>query len=295
MVFRNVFLLLLVVPASAEAFDDAMGPYASAQGGAVSANPRSNDARLFNPATSGLFERYDVQIEGLAGGRALGAGFSAIDSHTLPKVALGLGYHYVLQNPPLTDSELPGWIVEGSTPTNHQRGHDADLSLAVPLVDRKLSFGIGASFQLLKRERLGSVPDGDVSVGFASRPTEAFAFGLSGQDLLPLKSTDHPARVAAGLWLGSEDLGGFAVDGSYRVIDGDGSPLDMAAGFERKFGGAAVFGGWHWDGRYQWHAAALGVAWHQEATWLDLAVDVPFARPFDGRLAVFRLGVRLEG
>ncbi len=295
MAFRNVFLLVLVVPASAGASDDAMGPYAAGQGGAVSANPRSNDARLYNPATSGLSERYDAQVEALAGGRALGAGFSAVDSHTVPKIALGVGYHYTLTNPPLTDSELPGWVVDGATPTNHQRGHDVDLSVAVPLAERKISFGIGGSFQLLKHERLGSTPDGDVSVGFAARPSESVAFGLTGRDLLPLKSAEHPARVGAGVWLGGEDLGGFEVDASYRVVDGDGSPLDMAAGFERKFGGAAVFGGWHWDGRYQWHAASLGAGWHEEGTWLDLAVDVPFDRPFDGRLMVVRLGVRLAG
>lgn len=296
MAFRNVFLLVVVLPGSAAAFDDdPMGPYAAAQGGAVSANPRNNDARVLNPATSALFERYDVQIEALAGSRTLGAGFSAVDSRTVPKVALGVGYHYTLQNPPLTDSELPGWVVEGSSPTNNQRGHALDLSVAVPLLERKIAFGLGGSFQLLKHERLGSVPDGDLNVGFSARPSDGVAFGLSGRDLLPLSSFDHPARVALGVWVGSEDLGGFDVDASYRLVEGDGSPLDMAAGFERQFGGAAVFSGWHWDGRYEWHAASLGMGWHQESTWLDLAVEVPFPRPFDARVAVFRLGVRLAG
>jgi hypothetical protein len=301
MAFRNVFLLVVGVSASVAGSltpayaGDEMGAYGAAQGGAVSANPRSNDARLLNPAASGLFERYDLQAAAIVGGRTLGVGMSAVDSRTEPKLALGLGYRFQLSNPPLTDSQLPGWIVEGDTPTNRVRGHDLDLSLAMPLLERKIAFGVGGSFQYVKHERLGAVVDGDVDVGFMARPKEGVAFGLMGRDLLPLKSFDHPARVGAGVWLGSDEIGGFALDASYRVAQGDGSPLDMAAGFERLIGGAAMFGGWHWDGRYEWHAASIGAGWHQEGTWLDLALEVPFAQPFDPRFATFRLGVRLAG
>lgn len=291
---RNAAAMIAVLSASDAVAAEPVGAFAGGQAGAGMAHPYSSDAASVNPAVIGLVERYDSVVSADIGARALGAHGLVVDSRTMPRLSMAVGYRYRRINPPMTDSELPGWLPDGEAATNKSNGHGVTLAFAAPLADRHLSLGIGGDLSRDEHERRGVVWDGDLDVGVAWRPTGSVAVGVGGRDLLPLASLDHPARVGGGVWLGAEDLGGLAVDATWRVVDGDGSPLDVAVGLQRQVTTANFTAGWRWDGRYARHAVTAGFGWSSEGQWLDLAVDVPVTGEATARDVVVKVGARIR-
>lgn len=262
--------MLLWVP-GALALDQVEGADTLAAGSAAVAHPLSNAAITANPAALGLDERYTFSIAAGYGERGAHWNLGVVDGKTTG-VAMGLVYSGDRYAPDLTVDELPGWQVPGQAVPNRKRYDDVALGLAIPFADRKASLGFGGALSFYRHDRQGKGVTGNLTAGFAARPDDAVAFGVTGRNLLPLDSPGREPEILGGLWVGDEGVGWLGVDGGVQ-LDG-GTPLLLAAGGEARLGaGGAARAGWRLeDGR---HHAAIGVGAGNADAALDLGLQVP--------------------
>jgi hypothetical protein len=200
-----------------------------------------------------------------------------------------------VEEPPLADDEGPGWVVDGREPDNTKRSHDFALALSLPVLDRKLAFGVGGALSRTNHDRFETAWIGDADVGAATRPVEWATIGVSGRNLLPFAETDDlPLAVIAAVELDSEGLGVVAVEIEQRLAPDDGSRTLVRAGVGKDFSRFDARAGWRWDGPRSAHSLAIGLGIDNSQGSFDLGLEVPLGRALDVRSLVAIAGVRIR-
>jgi len=199
----------LVLPVSVARASD-MGARATARGGVGLADAGDASGEEQNLAAVALDPRYVLYAGaglGPEGQFVLRAG--AVDSRT-SAVALGAGYARVAETVTPTGADLPGWKPAGtelSDPTTLQRVH---LGLAVPLLDRRLSFAVGGRYDWRDSAIAGADQAFNLSASVAGRPIEPLAVALGGRNLLGAtfrgvsREVDLAVRYTPGARFGAE-------------------------------------------------------------------------------------------
>lgn len=285
----------LLVAGPALALEDPLSASSIGSAGTVVADPRNNDAVVKNPAAMALTDRYDLGAYGNLGQGLYQAGANAVDSHQLPQVAMGFGYRYTYANPEFQPEELPGWTTADTEVTNKQRYHQAFVSLAVPLFDRKLAFGLGGSLKVAWKERVGNYTTGSADAGVAWAATKIFSLGANVHDIIPFDEAE-PLGVTAGFHVHDDAVGSFAAEADYRIGDGIGKPLSVAVGAVKAVPNLEVRLGWRMDGPTERHYVTGGFGVSSENAWVDYGLMVPVAgAPLTLKNTVHSLGIRFRG
>ena len=274
-------LLTVFSPSSAFAGDALLGANLVALGGASVANTADNASIASNPAMLALSQRYDFsgtffgQLDG-----DLGWNLNATDS-SKGIVAIGAGWERTVENPPLTDDELPGWTEPGVPPVNFRKTSIFSVGIGVATRNRVVSFGLGGSFGTVKHERLGQQLTGDIVVGMGLQPSDFVAIGLSVEGMLPVKGPAHiPFATLAGVRFAVPNGPSLALDAGWQFQDAYGLGLIVRAGAEAAIGVARPRLGFAYDGPRRTPSVTGGLGGENEAGALDFGVDVPFGTDF---------------
>ncbi|HHO54149.1 MAG TPA: hypothetical protein ENK18_25580 [Deltaproteobacteria bacterium] len=252
------------------------------------AAPSDNAAITLNPGLLGLRERYDFHAHfrlgpagpaprgEVGGGLGLQWAASAMDARTSSAVALGFAYSGDRFDAPLADRDLPGWWIPGEEITNRKRYQDFAGGLAIPLLDRHLSVGLGGDVGLYDHDRQGEGLFWDLHLGVGLQPTEGLTLGLSARDLLPGDGEDRPMQLLAGLR--AEDQGNlaFEINAGHTWVDA-ASPLSLRAGLEKILGHAELRLGGGWSGPEGQTYATAGIGTSDEGGGLEYGVAVPLS------------------
>lgn len=283
---------MLFVLLTAHAFDRVEESDTLAMGSASVAAPFSNSMIASNPGGLGISKRYHFSLGFGYGGRGIHWQVGAVDSQTSP-VAFGVTYSGDRYHPPLKEHELPGWSVPDQPIQNRKRTHDVAVGLAVPLLEHRLSFGLGGSISFFDHDRQGKGFTGNLHAGGAVQPVEQLVIGLSARNLLPVDdpSLDRPLELLGGVWFGDREIGGLSIEGGARpeAI----TPLVLAAGGEFMPASVFVRGGWRYQDNL--HNATMGIGGGTDAARVDLALGVPIPsiiKPLDWTV---QLSIRFKG
>ncbi|MBN2800096.1 MAG: hypothetical protein JXX28_13205 [Deltaproteobacteria bacterium] len=256
----------------------------SGLGGAV-ALPGDTAAMYDNPAALALEERYDLLGWGSLAPSGDREGGLAVHDARSGAFALGLSLRLDHRTPAWTDADLPGWVADGVLPSNTRRGREGAFAVALPLLDRRLTLGIGGLAQQMERDSADPEWMGEASVGVAGRLGAGLTVGVSGQGLLPHSlSGRDPATWTGGVRYLLDGVG--AIAGS-AGLDVAGAPRG-ALGLEARPGQVRARAGW----RYQegGHALQGGVGVENEAGALDYGITVPLG----GGEAIHGLSIRIR-
>lgn len=240
--------------------------------GASSALIGDNSAVTGSPALIALTERYDglgFGVLGPVGG--FEGGLSAVDSRT-SAVAMGLAYRRAQISLPVTDDDLPGWLVPGEEPTNREFSDDLTLAVAVPMADRVVSLGVNGTFLWWKRERRGRGFSGNLDLGLALAPHELVTVALNGRNLLYMvEDEDLPMSGVLGLRVGDREAFQGLMDLSYS----EGSGLTGRFGLDGSVGPTTYRAGYAWDALASQHQVTWGLGVVNEAGGFEYAMQVP--------------------
>lgn len=198
------------------------GANVTAMGGTANAAPDDNAAVTSNPGVLGLTERYDFAgmfRYGPGGDTEWGA--SVMDARTTPSVAFGVAYVGGLTSPPLETADLPGWKLEDEVLSPFRRDHQLTAAIGMPLLDRRLSFGVSGDLLLYNRDIGGSGTSGNLNAGMGVRPVEPLVVAIGARNLVPLTGpADDALIVGGGVRLLDEEVGILAADVDWRPGDG---------------------------------------------------------------------------
>ncbi len=246
-------------------------------GGASVASPNENASVTISPATLALVPRYDFQGSFIGGPSGdLRWNVSAMDGRTSERVAFGLSYHGGILNRAFLPEEYPGWAPADETLINSYQRHDITLAMAVPVLDRRLSFGLNGTLSIREGEYVRSGVTGNMDFAVAARPVEEFTVAFVGSDLLPIENqVDRPARIALGLRGGKDELFSGAVDVGFRAEQVTTSPWWVAAGIEGAIKVVRLRAGWDWDGDRGTHRIAWGLGLVAPLGILSYGMQVP--------------------
>lgn len=231
-------------------------------GDAAVAHPRDNVLITVNPAGMGLTDQFDVQA-GFSGGfdRAWSWHASAIDGRTNEYVKFGLSYDGRIHFPPFLPDELPGWNPIGDALLNRREEHDITFGLAVPVLDRRLSFGLNGTLSILESAFADQVVTGNMDVGVAAQPIPQLSVGFVAKSFLPLKEQGRiPGSVALGVRGMVPDTFAASFEAEYRYEDVQRRPWVLRGGVDgviREI--VAVRAGWNWDGDRADHRLSWGL------------------------------------
>jgi hypothetical protein len=267
--------LLLSLPALAG--DVVQGANQLAMGGVGAADPGDNAAITMNPGMLGLQERYDLHGHFRLGPTAgMQWAATALDARTSDIVSLGLAYSGDRFEPPLRDSDLPGWSLPGEELGNQKRYHDFTGGLSVALLDRKLSLGFGGNVGLYDHERQGDGWFWDLHAGFGARPVEAVTFGAAVRNFAPGGPEDRPLSVLGGVRGETDRVAVEANVGWLAQVADDRSPLSFGAGVEVPFAEVvrARLGG-RWEGPVALPYVTAGIGYEGPDGGLEYGLSVP--------------------
>jgi hypothetical protein len=292
-------MLILMLARTAAAADPAgpvhspagvvAGANVTAMGGVGVAAPDDNVGITLNPGLMGLQRRYDMSgLFSVSPGEGIGWGGTAMDARTSDYIAAGFAYGGERSNPPLTEADLPGWQAEGQELTNIKQFHDLAGAIAVPILERKVSFGVAVSGTYYDQERQGSGWWWNGHLGAAYRPIEALTVGVVGRNLVPSTPAARDPEVLGGVRAVAKGVLIAELDGGWRR--GQADPL-LAAGLEKSVGGqGALRAGWRFEGGE--HAASFGLGWNDDSGSIEYGVVVPLTSgkaTFGSLLHVFSL------
>lgn len=283
-------MLALALPGRALAAD-ADGANVTAMGATANAAADDNAAITANPGVLGLDERYDFAglfRYGPDGGLEWGG--SILDAETTPSVAFGVAYVGGITAPPLETSDLPGYKLVGEDLSRVRRDHQVTVALGVPVLDRKLSFGVSGDLLLYHRDVGGSGTTGDMTLGVGTRPIEPLMLGVALRDLLPIDDgSDEPATLAGGVRVLKTGIGAIAGDLDWRLADGAlgwgvGAQADIVklrarAGFQSVAGTG--------EERVTW-----GIGVETDAAALEYAMAIPVGDAPEGAGLIHTLSLR---
>ncbi len=285
-------LAILLIASPAWGGDGRMGAHALALGGAVTASPGDNAVIGSNPSALALDSRYDVHALGQwEPAEGWTAGASVADSRD-GAFALGLSYARTIIEPPYSEADLPGWTTQEGLPSNVKRWHEVSLAAAFPLLDRKLSLGLGGVIGFADHDRGGEATTGNLDAGLAARPVEGLTLGLVGRNLLPLSDADgdYPVQVVGGARYHLADIGSVALDGG-ATLEGTDAPLLLAAGLEAAPVLFRIRGGWRLEEGQ--HHLSWGLGTENEAGGLDYAMVIPLGSDQGFAAVTHALSLRL--
>lgn len=251
---------------------------AAGMGGSAIADPRDNSNTTANPALLGLVERYDFSGFFVGGAQnEFGWHASAVDGRTSKTVAFGLAYNGGLLNRPFADGDLPGWITTDEALRDTSQVHDISFGLAVPVLERRLSFGAGGTLSIIESPFSGSRVSGNLDLGFAARPIEELTIGLVGQDILPVPlQASTPASIALAVRGGKEDLIVGTAELQARLEDFDPGIFTVRAGLEGTAKLVHLRAGWDWAQTTDQHRVSLGLGlFSSNIGSLDYAIQIP--------------------
>lgn len=231
-----------------------------AMGGTGAAHAHDNGALTVNPAAIGLASRYRMDvIGGFWDGRDFRAGVVAVDGVTNKGVALGVGYQYYRSTSPLETDELPGFITAGEALPNRRLFNAVTLGLALPIAENRFSIGLGGQLMIVNHAVLGTKTSGDLDVGLAGRPTEAWSIGVSVRNVLPqFVVTDESIGLTAGTRYAWNEWTSVALDVDVPFTAVEGLPLSIRGGAEVGQDLRHLGIGYRYEGPTQEHWLSLG-------------------------------------
>jgi len=289
-------LLLLIATWSFDArADEFYGANIEAMGRASVANPSDTTSLSVNPGAIALDERYDFQgvFEiGPTGG--LDWSLAALDARTAP-IAFGTAWHRTIEKPPILLEEMPGWITPGQEVPNKKRTHEFTWALAVPALERKLSFGVGSTLLLRNDDRGGSSTYGNVDVGMGWRVSENWTLGLVGSDLVPVpKHPDLQTKVAAGVHYADEFLAEWALDVEAQITGDPEFPVSFRTGGELTISVMRPRLGYRFEGADATHWIIPGLGGESEAGGIDYAIAIPLIDGLKFNSLVHTISLRVK-
>ncbi len=283
-----------VISSTAWADDDVLSATSLGMGSTAVADGDVNDGITVNPGLLGLKARYDITAIGGLGYRGWVAGGNVVDSRQ-KFIAMGIGYQRAVYEPPLTDDDIPGWYAEGTTPSNFKRYHDIHLGAAVPVLDRKLSFGINGAVSITEHDRQGQDILGNLDFGMGARPTPWLTIGVVGRNLIPIKDQpEFPMAVMAGVRADDEAIGAVALDVNVNVQNFEVPPVSVRFGLEKTIASVADLRlGYHWEGPQDAHRLSAGLGAHNDKGSVDFGFDMPLQN-IELKALVLRLGIHIK-
>ena len=203
---------LLSFAAAAFASDVVQGAHTAGMGGVGVASANDNAGITLNPGLIGLVERYDVHAHvrfGPTGDLQWAA--TALDARTSDVFGAGFAYSGDRFDPPLRNSDLPGWSLPDEELSNHRRQDDYTLAFGLPVLDRRASIGLGVLFSRFTHDLHGKGSTADLHAGIGVRPADWVTVGIGLRNFVQVDSPqDRPISAVAG---GRLEAGGrFAVE-----------------------------------------------------------------------------------
>ena len=303
-------LMMVLAGTPVHAADVVQGANLLGMGGVGVAAPSDNAGITLNPGTLGLRERFDFHAHGRLGpDLGLQWAGSAMDARTSSAVAVGFAYSGDRYEPPFSNADLPAWVVSDVEPRNRKRFQDFAGAIAVPMLDRRLSVGIGGVLTQFDHDQQGSGSRFDMHAGLGIAAAEWLTLGASVRNFIPLASQDRPLQVLAGIHLQDEgnvafeaNLGrAWVAPGGLLVALGDiatrrvedPSPWTVAAGIDKTIGGAQLRAGGSWVGPSRRGFATLGIGTVDEGNGgIEYAVVVPVTGDVDLGSTIHQISVR---
>lgn len=282
-------LLLAPVAPAADVLD---GANLLGMGGVGAAASRDNAAITLNPGLLALHPRYDFLGQFRYGpSAAMSWGVSALDARTSDVVALGLAYSGDRSDPVLEDADLPGWTVPGAEITNRKRFHDFAGGLAVPVLDRRIGFGLGFVAGLYDHDRQGSGWTFDLHAGAGLRPVDWLVLGAAVRDFVGGQEQDRPLSVVGGLRLEAPEAIAVETNATWTDAYTTGLPVTLAAGLELPVDAARFRMGWRRDADVGVHSVTAGLGWEREGAGIEYATRVPLSHTSFGAV-VHQVSIR---
>ncbi|MBX2796493.1 MAG: hypothetical protein KTR31_02455 [Myxococcales bacterium] len=270
-------MTLLLLGTVAQAADVVSGANMVGMGGVGVAAPTDNAGITLNPGTLGLERRYDFHAHFRLGPSAgLQWGATAMDGRTSKRVSAGFAYSGDRFDAPLTDNDLPGWAEPDEEILNRKRFHDLAGAIAVPVLDRKLSFGVGVTYSLFDHDQQGNGRQLDVHGGAAVRPVKALTVGLSARNLVPSDNVlDRPLEVLGGVSVIDEDNLAAEINVGRSWAPGAPTPWTVAGGVEKVLGQTQLRGGARWVGPERRSFGTLGIGYTDTSGGIEYSLSVP--------------------
>lgn len=275
-IYRCALAYALILPGVASATDVVSGSLAG-QGGAAVAHPRDNSGITVNPASLSLIERYDFQAMFLGGPNGdLRWNASAVDGRTSKWVGFGLAYNGGIRNLPFAVPELPGWAPTDETLINDQQTHDITFALAVPVLERRLSFGVNGTLSIFEGSYVNSGVTGNIDLGVMARPVEYFSVGFVARDVLPIeRQFSTPVALALGVRGGKDEMFTASFDVQVRLEDVLDNAWTARGGVEGTIKFVQLRAGWDWDGDRGYHRIGWGLGLRSAVGSIDYAMQIP--------------------
>lgn len=219
---------------SAHAQEFTRGVRASGMGRAYTGVASGASGIFFNPG--GLASQMMYQIEGLYEYTPSGSVLNAtiVDSKTNPDIAAGVSYSYFL----------------GRDGADGTTGHDARLSLAIPVLPERISVGVGGRYLYISADdpdsgkALQIVNGFTLDVGAVFKAADSVKVGVAGKNLLDVCSkelqcsTVAPTTITGGVSFGDPSNFLLAADGGVDLTsDPDGVHPLFSVGGEYFAGG----------------------------------------------------------
>ena len=240
-----LFLLTLIHPKISWGQDIVTFGHVEAMGQAGSANATDNSAITMNPATMALAQRYEIQGHlWITKGPDTSFAVGVTDSKT-SLVALGLVYQRMRFEGGDDSREWPGWVTSGSDYAQRKRFDTVTLAAAVPVLDRRLAFGINGTLAGYNHDVQGKGVTGNIDVGITGRPVDFFNIGIVGRNLLPVSGCnntqdarpcipDFDSGLMIGMYLGTQDFGSLGLDIDVHLTsDNEGPPVSVRTGLQK--------------------------------------------------------------
>lgn len=273
-------LSLVLAGAPSFAADVVQGANLLGMGTVGVAAPADNAAVTMNPGAIGLRKRFDLHVHGRVGPTAgLHWAATAVDARTSDVVAAGFAYSGDRFEPAVTAADLPAWSISGEEIRNRKRYHDFAGAIAVALLDRRISLGVGGALSVYDNDQQGSGRSFDMSAGLGVAPIDALTLGVSIRNFLPHARQDRPAQILAGIRV--EDPTSFAIEvnasrgwlpaptdlvavAGLATAAEDPSVWTFSGGIDKRFGGVRVRAGGTWQGESRLPFATFGIGSHQD-------------------------------
>lgn len=257
-----------------------MGARALGRGGVGRADAADVSGEELNLSAAALVPSYSIFAGAELGpdGR-FQARAGALDSRTSP-VALGAGYRWRVDDVPPTGADLPGWTPAGDDVlANPTMAHRVHLGVALPVLQRRLSFGVHTRYDWWDAELSGTGSAFNFGFSVAARPIPTLTLAAATRNLLTTTDTrttreaDLSVRFDPGPYLGLEAdvvapiADGLDVDTFAWRVGADVSATKVLA----------LRGGWSMESGIHHAHAGLGLV--SEKATLDYGIKVRLDAP----------------
>lgn len=280
--------MLLLLALNAFAGDDALGPTALAQAGAVVADAYEPSNIAVNPGALSLSDGY--RLVGW-GGYGAEKEFAVGIVETNEAAALGFMLRRRVLNPPYTSSDLPAWAEGTELPPNNKQFIELQAGTSARLMEGRLGVGFGGTIAWFDTDRQQRGFSGNLDVGGAFRAQEYVTLGLVARNLLPFRSPR--SQDFGGLFairVGGENTATLEVAGGANLTP-DGWAPDLRTGFKLPLANIAELrGGYGYDGD---HRVTFGAGAVNESGAFEFGMSLPLSGVTRDTLQA-NLGIRLD-